>query len=321
MAKVILFGEPMALFSGLEYGDLKDIEMFRKSLAGAELNVCIGLSRLGHTATYITKLGKKDPFGAFIYEAIKKEHIDVSNIRFDEDNPTGFMLKAKMQNGDPNIFYFRRNSAASHVGPMDIDNVSFEGVSHVHLTGISCALSASCLAANKKLVERAHENGIYVSFDPNLRPSLWKSREDMVKTVNEVACKCDMVLPGIAEGKILTGFKTPKEIADYYISKGVKDVVIKTGKKGAYVQNSSVNVQVPQFPVEKFAKVVDTVGAGDGFAVGVISGRLEGLSLEESAMRGNVIGALQLTVPGDNEGLPTRETLRQEICKWKTILQ
>lgn len=319
MAEVVLFGEPMVLFSGLEYGALKDVDNYRKSLAGAELNVCIGLTRLEHQTTYITKLGEKDPFGAYIYEGLQKEKIDVSNVSFDAENLTGFMLKAKAKNGDPDIFYFRKNSAASHIGPEDIENVSFHGVRHVHVTGIPCALSESSLAASIRLIERAHENGVYVSFDPNLRPSLWKSEETMAKVLNDVACRCDMVMPGVAEGKILTGLGEPEQIAGYYLSKGVRDVVIKTGRKGAYVQNASMHAQVPSFPVEKFAKVVDTVGAGDGFAVGVISGRLENLSLEEAAMRGNVIGGLQLTVQGDNEGLPTRGELQNAIERGKTF--
>lgn len=315
MAEVILFGEPMALFSGLEYGELKDVATYRKSLAGAELNVCIGLTRLGHATTYITKLGAHDPFGAYIYRSLENAKIDVSNVSFDEENLTGFMLKTKAENGDPDIFYFRRNSAASHIGPEDIDRVSLEQVRHVHLTGIPCALSESCLAASRRLIERAHAKGIYVSFDPNLRPSLWKSREIMARVLDEIACSCDMVMPGFSEGRVLTGFDTPEQIADYYLSKGVRDIIIKTGRKGAYVQNREMYARLPSFPVEKFARVVDTVGAGDGFAVGVISGRLENMSLEESAARGNVIGGLQLTVPGDNEGLPTREELQQAILR------
>ncbi len=319
MAEVILFGEPMVLFSGLEYGALKDVDNYRKSLAGAELNVCIGLTRLEHKTTYITKLGAHDPFGASIYEGLQKEKIDVSNVSFDEENLTGFMLKAKAKNGDPDTFYFRKNSAASHISPADIEKVSFDGVRHVHVTGIPCALSESCLAASERLIERAHANGVYVSFDPNLRPSLWKDRETMAKVLNDIACRCDMVMPGISEGKILTGYDRPEQIAGYYLAKGVKDIVIKTGRTGAYVENASVHAQVPSFPVEKFAKVVDTVGAGDGFAVGVISGRLENLPLQEAAMRGNVIGGLQLTVPGDNEGLPTRAGLRDAIERGKAF--
>ena len=317
MSEVILFGEPMALFIGQEYGELKDVTTFKKALAGAELNVCIGLTRLEHPTAYITKLGAKDPFGAYIFEALQKQKIDTSNISFDDSCSTGFMLKSKVKHGNPDIAYFRKNSAASHMSPADIDRISFDGVRHVHVTGISCALSESCLAAGIRLIERAHEYNVYVSFDPNLRPSLWKSPEIMAKTLNDVALRCDMVLPGVSEGELLTGMHTVKEIADYYLCKGVKDVVIKTGKEGAYVQNADIQEQVPCFPVEKFAKVVDTVGAGDGFAVGVISGRLEGLSLRDAAMRGNIIGGLQLTVEGDNEGLPTREKLDAAVQSWK----
>lgn len=313
MAEVILFGEPMALFIGEEYGSLKDVTTYKKAMAGAELNVCIGLTRLEHSTAYLTKLGGADPFGPYLYENIRKEGIDVSGISFDHNHATGFMLKSKVREGNPDTAYFRKNSAASFLGPEDIDHVSFDGVRHVHVTGIPCALSESCLEATLHLIERAHDNHVFVSFDPNLRPSLWKSKEIMARTLNDVACRCDMVMPGLSEGEVLTGLHGAEEIADYYLGKGVRDVVIKTGRQGAYAQNSSVKVQVPSFPVESFAKVVDTVGAGDGFAVGVISGRLEGLSLKDAVMRGNIIGGLQLTVEGDNEGLPNREQLRDAM--------
>lgn len=313
MAEVILFGEPMALFIGQEYGTLKNVTTFKKALAGAELNVCIGLTRLEHSTTYITKLGGKDPFGAYICESLQKENIDTSNVSFDDEYTTGFMLKSKVKEGNPDTAYFRKNSAASHIGPEDIEKVSFGNVRHVHITGIPCALSKSCLAASLRLIERAHEHHVYVSFDPNLRPSLWKNREIMAKTLNDLACRCDMVLPGLSEGETLTGLHDAKDIADYYLSKGVKDVVIKTGKKGAYLQNAEISAQVPCFPVEKFSRVVDTVGAGDGFAVGVISGRLEGLPLKDAVLRGNIIGGLQLTVEGDNEGLPDRRQLSEAM--------
>lgn len=312
MAKVILFGEPMTLFTAQEFGSLKDAKTFKKSLAGAELNVCIGLKRLGHTPLYITKLGKNDPFGSYIYESLQGKGFDLSGVSFDDEHLTGFMLKSKSH--EPDTAYFRKDSAASHITPEDIDNVSFENVSHVHITGIPCALSESCLKAVLRLAERAKENNIYVSFDPNLRPSLWHDKSVMAETLNRIACMSDMVMPGISEGKTLTGFDEPEKIADYYLSKGVKDVVVKVGPKGAYVKNAKVNTYLPCFDTDK---VVDRVGAGDGFAVGVISGRLEGLPIEDAVMRGNIIGALQTTVEGDNEGLPTREVLERCVASVK----
>ena len=80
---------------------------------------------------------------------------------------------------------------------------------------------------------------------------------------------------------------------------------MKIGSKGALYQNAHERGQVPGYRVE----VLDTVGAGDGFAAGTLSGLLEGLSLPEAIRRGNACGARQITVLGDNEGLPTREQL------------
>ncbi|MDR1018546.1 MAG: PfkB family carbohydrate kinase, partial [Lachnospiraceae bacterium] len=78
----------------------------------------------------------------------------------------------------------------------------------------------------------------------------------------------------------------------------------------AFVNDGDSSFRVDGFNVEK---VVDTVGAGDGFAVGVISGILEGLSTADAVKRGNAIGAIQVMNVGDNEGLPMREELEKFI--------
>ena len=116
-----------------------------------------------------------------------------------------------------------------------------------------------------------------------------------------------LVLPGIEDCQILCGTGDPEQAAQFYQEKGVQTVVIKEGAKGAFVKDRETSFRVPGFPVEK---VIDTVGAGDGFAVGVISGLLEGKAVEESVRRGNAIGALQVMNISDNEGLPDREELR-----------
>ena len=147
-----------------------------------------------------------------------------------------------------------------------------------------------------------------ISFDPNLRPGLWRSEDEMVGVINRIAEKADIVLPGIKEGKILTGLSEAEEIADFYLQKGAGSVFVKCGTSGAYYAGQNQKGMAEGFPVEK---IIDTVGAGDGFAVGIISACLEGLGIKEQAVRGNAIGAMQLTVKGDNEGLPTREQLAE----------
>lgn len=305
MPEVILFGEPMALFVADTVGPLEDVEHFTRSLAGAEVNVCIGLTRLGHKATYITRLGD-EPLGKYVEKFLKKESIGTEFITFDPVYRTGIQLKNKVVEGDPFAPYYRKGSAASHISSKEIDAIDFEGIKHVHITGIPPALSESCRQATYRLFERAKENNVFISFDPNLRPALWESKEVMIKVINDLASKADMVLPGTAEGLILMGSENPDEIADFYLNLGAKTVIIKLGGQGAYVKTEKESYTVEGFKVKK---VIDTVGAGDGFAVGVISGRLEGLSLKDCVRRGNAIGAIQIQHISDNEGLPTREEL------------
>jgi 2-dehydro-3-deoxygluconokinase len=309
MPEIILIGEPMAMFVADYVGKLEDIEKFTRSLAGAEVNVCIGLKRLGYDVSYVTKLGV-DPFGKYVKNFLVNEGIDTSYITFDSKFPTAFQIKSKTEVGDPEVVYFRRGSAASHMGKEDIENINFEEVKHVHVTGIPPALSETCKEATYEMIRKAKEKGLFVTFDPNLRPNLWPSKEEMVRVINDIASKCDMVLPGVGEGLTLTGSDDPNAIADFYLNLGVKTVIVKVGDKGAFVKTKDESFTVPGFEVEK---VVDTVGAGDGFAVGIISGLLEKLPLREAVLRGNAIGSLQVMVTGDNEGLPNREKLEQYL--------
>jgi len=156
------------------------------------------------------------------------------------------------------------------------------------------------------LIQTAKENGVSISFDPNLRLQLWEDKEEMVQIINELASQSDIVLPGVNEGLLLTGSDDENAIADFYLNKGVLTVIVKLGEKGAFVKTKEDSFIVPGFKVEK---VVDTVGAGDGFAVGVISGLLDGLSLKDAVRRGNAVGALAVMSPGDNDGLPNPDQL------------
>ena len=302
-------GEAMAMFVAKTPGQLADIEEFHRSLAGAEVNVAIGMARLGFEACYISKVGK-DSFGQFIRQAISKENIRTDWISESANHATGFMLKSNVTDGsDPKVEYFRKNSAASTLSTTDIDENLFKAGTHLHLTGISIAVSSTMREATKHALNLAKKQGCSVSFDTNLRPTLWPDQATMVATINEFAFASDIVLPGIEEGKILAGSDQPEMIADFYLQHGVKTVIVKLGSKGAYFKTSSgESGTVAGFPV---TKVVDTVGAGDSFAVGVISALLEGKTMEQSARRGNLLGSLTVQVRGDSEGLPTRAALNQ----------
>lgn len=292
----------MALLIADTTGKLEDVEHFTRSMSGAEVNVAIGLSRLGHEVEYITKLGD-DPFGHYIENKLKLNGIGTSFVMYDDVYKTGIQLKNRVTDGsDPYAPYYRKGSAASHISIEDIDKINLDDVDLIHITGIPPALSETARAATFHLAKKAKEKGIFITFDPNLRPNLWKSTEEMKTVINELSSYSNLILPGIVECKILLDTEDKEKICEIYHNKGIDFVVIKNGSNGAYVSYKNDIKVVDGFKVDK---VVDTVGAGDGFAVGVISGYLEKLDIYDCAKRGNAIGAIQVMNIGDNEGLPT----------------
>ncbi|WP_163921238.1 sugar kinase [Raoultella planticola] len=304
---VVTIGEAMAMFVATETGDLAEVEHFMKRVAGAELNVATGLARLGLKVGWVSRVGQ-DSFGRFVLRSLAKEGIDARGVREDSRYATGFQMKSKVENGtDPIVEYFRKGSAASHLSPEDFRADYFASARHLHLSGVAAALSESSYALLEQAAAAMKAQGKTISFDPNLRPVLWKSEAEMVEKLNHLAFQADWVLPGIKEGMILTGQQTPQGIADYYLTRGVQAVIIKTGSDGAWFKTAAG--EQGAVAAVKVDNVVDTVGAGDGFAVGVISALLEGKTLQQAIRRGNKIGALAIQVQGDSEGLPTRGAL------------
>ncbi|MCW0308370.1 sugar kinase [Pantoea ananatis] len=304
---VITIGEAMAMFVAGETGDLAAVDTFVKRAAGAELNVAIGLARLGLKVGWVSRVGQ-DAFGRFICQVLDKENIDHRQVTVDPRYPTGFQLKSKVDDGsDPLVEYFRKGSAASHLSPTDFDHDYFGAARHLHLSGVAAAISDSSLELTKHAAKEMRARGKTLSFDPNLRPVLWRSEGEMRKQLNLLAEYADWVLPGEKEGYILTGYRQLQDIADFYLDKGVKAVIIKTGCEGAWYKTASG--EQGQVEAMRVDNVVDTVGAGDGFAVGVISALLEGKPLVQAIRRGNKIGSLAIQVIGDSEGLPTRQQL------------
>ena len=307
MLDVVTLGEAMLLFVAEETGPLEQVQRFSKRTAGAETNLAIGLARLGLKVGWQSRLGE-DSMARYLLAAIGKESVDCSRVVCDAAQRTGFMFKGRVDDGsDPPIEYHRKGSAASQLGPEHIDEAWIAGTRHLHVSGVFPALSAATLAATRRAMALARAMGKSIGFDPNLRPTLWPSQETMRETVNALAANADWVLPGLEEGRLLTGEATPEAIARYYRAHGARRVVVKLGAEGAYFDDAEVGTgHIPAAPVER---VIDTVGAGDGFMVGVISALLEGRGIAEAAQRGAWIGARAVQVRGDTEGLPTRAEL------------
>ncbi|WP_368251943.1 sugar kinase, partial [Enterococcus sp. 2201sp1_2201st1_B8_2201SCRN_220225] len=200
MSEFLTIGEPIALFGSEEVDkSLKDARHFQKFLAGAEVNVAVGVSRLGHSSEYITQVGK-DPFGEFIIDQLHENQIGTDYISESADFWTAFQLKDRVSEGDPSIFYFRKGSAAAHFDQSVLDKIDFSEVKMAHLSGIFPAISPEAQKAFRYLISLLEKNKVRTTFDPNLRPQLWASQAEMVATINGLASHAEIVLPGINEG-------------------------------------------------------------------------------------------------------------------------
>lgn len=318
MTELLTLGEPIVTFASTDVDKgLVDSINYYKLLGGAELNVMIGANRLGHSTEYISQVGE-DPLGTYAIENIEKFGVGTSYISSDSNNWTAFQLKDRVSFGDPKTFNFRKNSAAAHLEKDVIDTIDLNGVKIAHLSGIFPAISDTAKETFEYFAQTMLKNSILTTFDPNLRPALWESKETMVTTINELAKYGNIVMPGIEEGEILMGSRDPQEIADFYLNNSdiTQTVIVKIGPAGAYIKNKhdETGINVPGFKVDH---VIDTVGAGDGFALGVITALLDGLDLTSAVERGNAVGALQVQTPGDNDGYPTLSELETFLASNK----
>ncbi len=303
---VVTLGEAMAMLVADAPGPLESVSTFHKRTAGAETNVAIGLARLGFRVAWMSRLGA-DSWGRYLLAEMTREGIDCSHVTIDPEARTGTVLKERAIDGrDPGIEYHRKGSAASRMNESELDRGFLTSARHLHATGVFPGVSASCLGTMRAALDAMRQAGHTISFDPNLRPTLWPSKQVMAQTLNELAAGCDWVLPGLEEGRILTGCSTAEEIADFYLDRGAQWVIVKLGPDGAYFRGGEQSGHVAAVPL---TTIVDTVGAGDGFAVGVISALLERQGIEAAVRRGVWIGARALQFLGDTEGLPTRREL------------
>ncbi|WP_042462159.1 sugar kinase [Neobacillus dielmonensis] len=305
---VISIGETMVLFTPNTMGKMRYSNQYTTRIAGAETNTLIGLSRLGHQTGWISQLGN-DEFGAQIVTAVRGEGVDTSQVTINENAPTGIFFKEIVNQDNVNIYYYRKNSAASQLSPDLLKQEYIANAKFLYLSGITPALSASCKETIYQAITIARKNGVKVVFDPNLRRKLW-SEEEARETLLSIAGQSDIVLPGIGECEFLFESRDYKKAADSFHALGVETVIVKLGERGAYY---STNAGADKGHVEGFTvkTVVDPVGAGDGFAAGVLSGLLDGFPVAEAVKRGCAIGAMVCTVNGDIEGLPDRAELHQ----------
>jgi len=317
VAEVVTLGECLASLLARTPGPLAEVSDFERHIAGAEANVAVGLARLGHRVAYIGRVGD-DGFGKAIVRRLRGEGVDVRRLTVQADAPTGVMLRERRALGAAEVVYHRRGSAASHLGPGDIDRAAdagvFDGARWLHLTGITPALSTTARAAALRARDVARDRGLTVSLDVNLRRKLWPDT-DAAPVLRELASDADVVLGSPDELAVLVGADPaadPSELVAAVVADGHAAAVAKLGAQGAIgLQAGGEAVRVDGFAMPF---VVDPVGAGDAFCAGFIAGMLDGADLATALRMANGCGALAVAAAGDQAGLPDRAELARLLA-------
>lgn len=316
--KLVTIGETMVLFDPASDGPLRYTNEFLMKYGGAESNVAIGAARLGHQVGWVSQVGD-DEFGKYIVSRIRGEGVDTSRVKFLKDYPTSLYIKERIREGSTQVYYYRQDSAFSKLNRSSIDWDYLSHAEIIHISGISLFLSDESRELIFEVARFANERGITLSFDPNLRFKLMDKVQNAKQIVLDLVGLSDIFLPGVDEAEYLIGTRDYKDIASYFLSAGASKVIIKDGDVGSYyASNSGEEGFQESFKVER---VVDPIGAGDGFAAGVLAGLIEGKDLAEAVKMGAKVGALVVTVRGDIEGLPERHVLEGFGTETKDIMR
>jgi 2-dehydro-3-deoxygluconokinase len=284
---VLCLGEALVALTPPQGHSLETATELQVSPAGAEANVAVHLARVGVKARFAGVVGR-DPFGRRLASSLRQAGVDVSALEADPDLPTGLYLKDPGGVGTQ-VYYYRSGSAITRLNR--ISAAAMLGVDHVHLSGITPALSAACLTLTRSLLEGPHST----SFDVNYRPAIWPV-EEAGPLLLDLARQADLVLVGLDEAHRLWTTTTPQDVRSLLPD---VELVVKDGPNAAhaYLDGDEAMVPAPQ------VTVVEPVGAGDAFAAGYLSARRSGDSLKASLRVGHALAANVLTSLHDQGGV------------------
>ncbi|MEU6145923.1 sugar kinase [Streptomyces sp. NPDC047081] len=296
---VVALGESMVTFLPTRPGRLADVPSFERGIGGAESNVACVLAAAGHSVRWVSRVGA-DGFGDHLVETIGSYGVDVTAVRRDPARPTGIYFRTAGDRATDahEVAYYRAGSAASAmaVGNTDLDAVRAGRV--LHLSGITAALSESCLRLMRELTALRAGRPL-VSFDVNHRPGLWLDG-DGPQALLELARRADLVFVGEDEAEEVWGLHGAHAVRAAFPDP--ETLVVKQGGRGATVFAKGDVTFVPAPRVD----VVAAVGAGDAFAAGFLSATLRGLPMKARVRHGHLTAAAALTVPGDLAPPPAR---------------
>ena len=264
--KAICLGELLIDFvSTLNGVTLRDAPGFEKAPGGAPANVAVGLSKLGIETYFIGKIGK-DAFGDFLRMTLDKYGVKTNYLTTTTKAKTTLAFVSLTEEGERDFVFYRDPGADMLLDQSDIIDLIFSGSGVFHFGSITMTHEPSN-SATFKAIQLARKYGYLVSFDPNLRPALWKTLDEAREKMRLGMELSDVVKLNEEEAMFIAETNTVEEAIRYLQrSYNLALVIITLGKEGSILVHQEKSLRVEGFTVH----AVDTTGAGDGFVAGLI---------------------------------------------------
>ncbi|MCA0985355.1 aminoimidazole riboside kinase [Halobacillus yeomjeoni] len=309
---VISLGEALIDFIPLDNENIK----YQKSPGGAPANVSVGLARLGAKSTFLGKVGE-DVLGKFLRKTLNDYGVHTDYMYMTKDTRTGVVFVTLDEQGERSFDFYIDPSADRYLEESEVDPSLFGSHNVFHFGSISM-IDEPARSATKRAVKEAKNNGVLVSYDPNLRLGLWRSEEEAKNTILSMIGEADLVKISEEELEFLTGetdvHKGVGKLEHYQIPV----LYVTMGAEGSHVFTKEGHRFIPSMKVE----AVDTTGAGDAFVSGILyqlserDQTVEQLNLddyEEITRFASVSGALAASTKGAMTALPTRSEVEEYL--------
>ncbi len=296
---VVALGELLIDFVARETGvTVGEASGFDKKPGGAPANVAVAVAKLGQPSAFLGQVGD-DPFGHFLEGVVRAEGVDTRGLRFTDAARTPLAFVSLRADGERSFVFYRHPSADMIMRPEDVAFDVIDGHEIFHYGSITL-IDEPVRSATLAAVNYARTQGKTISYDPNLRLSLWKDEATARAGLLSGLDYAHLVKVSDEELEFLTGGHDPAVLW----REGMRVIVVTHGAGGATLHTRNESVSVHGFRVN----AVDTTGAGDGFVAGLLVGLLErGMDgLADSLRFACAVGAITTTARGAIPALPTR---------------
>ena len=288
---------------------------------GAPCNVLSMLQKLGDKTAFIGKVGN-DGFGHLLTKAVQEQGIDTTGLVYDNDVHTTLALVLKKENGDRDFAFYRNPGADMNLKEEEVNESLIASSSIFHFGTLSLT-DESVKMATQKAVKAAKENGLTITFDPNLREPLWRSLEEAHEQVAWGLQQADVVKISDNEITWFTGMDNYDEGIAFLQKEypNLKLICLSMGGDGSKAVYRDIHVAYPAFLQEA---TIETTGGGDTFCACMIHTVLEnGIDhldeekLKEMLKFANAAASLVTTKKGALRVMPTKEEVETFIENFK----